>query len=93
MLKALILALRAKLCKLFFAAKRASQDEMMSNVVSGTNPQVPGRHESLRALLRAGKNDEAIVQLSAICITRPDDIEAKELLFDAFYQKRDWAPA
>jgi tetratricopeptide (TPR) repeat protein len=66
---------------------------MMSNVVSGTNPQPAGRHESVRALLRAGKNDEAIVQLSAICITRPDDIEAKELLFDAFYQKRDWAPA
>ena len=65
----------------------------MSNVVSGTNPQPAGRHESVRALLRAGKNDEAIVQLSAICITRPDDIEAKELLFDAFYQKRDWAPA
>jgi tetratricopeptide (TPR) repeat protein len=64
----------------------------MSNV-SGTNPQPPGRHESVRTLLRAGKNDEAIVQLSAICITRPDDIEAKELLFDAFYQKRDWAPA
>jgi tetratricopeptide (TPR) repeat protein len=64
----------------------------MSNV-SGTNPQPAGRHESVRALLRAGKNDEAIVQLSAICITRPDDIEARELLFDAFYQKRDWAPA
>jgi tetratricopeptide (TPR) repeat protein len=57
------------------------------------NPQAPGRHESARALLRAGKNDEAIVQLSAMCITRPDDTEAKELLFDAFYQKRDWAPA
>ena len=65
----------------------------MSNVVSGTNPQ-PGRpHEPVRALLRAGKNDEAIVQLCAICITRPDDLEARELLFDAFYQKRDWAPA
>jgi hypothetical protein len=65
----------------------------MSNVVSGTNPQ-PGRpHEPVRALLRAGKNDQAIVQLCAICITRPDDLEAKELLFDAFYQKRDWAPA
>ena len=26
-------------------------------------------------------------------ITRPNDLVTKELLFDAFYQKRDWAPA
>jgi hypothetical protein len=44
-------------------------------------------------LLRAGKNDEAIVKLCAIHLTRPDDLEAKGLLFDAFYHKRDWAPA
>jgi hypothetical protein len=31
--------------------------------------------------------------LCAITITRPDDLIAKELLFDAFYQKRDWPPA
>jgi hypothetical protein len=65
----------------------------MSNVVSGTLPQPARPHDAVRALLRAGKNDEAIVQLCAITITRPDDIAAKELLFDAFYQKRDWAPA
>ena len=28
-----------------------------------------------------------------ITITQPDDLVAKELLFDAFFQKRDWAPA
>jgi hypothetical protein len=44
-------------------------------------------------LLRAGKNDEAIVRLAAITVTRPDDLDAKELLFDAFFQKRDWPPA
>jgi tetratricopeptide (TPR) repeat protein len=66
---------------------------MMSNVVSGTNPQPARPHEPIRALLRAGKNDEAIVQLCAIIVTRPDDLAARELLFDAFYQKRDWAPA
>ena len=65
----------------------------MSNVVSGTIPQAASPHEPIRALLRAGRNDEAIVQLCAAQITRPDDLVAKELLFDAFYQKRDWAPA
>jgi tetratricopeptide (TPR) repeat protein len=63
----------------------------MSNVV--TVPQQAPRHAPIRALLRAGRNDEAIVQLCAITLTRPDDLDAKELLFDAFFQKRDWAPA
>jgi len=65
---------------------------MMSNVVSGTAP-LPEHHNPIRALLRAGKNDEAIVQICAVMVTRPDDLVARELLFDAFYQKRDWAPA
>jgi hypothetical protein len=65
----------------------------MQNVVSGTIPQPAAQHDAIRALLRAGKNDQAIVQLCAIVVTRPDDLVAKELLFDAFYQKRDWAPA
>src|SRR5580704_8356633 len=50
-------------------------------------------HDPIRALLRAGKNDEAIVRLCAIVVTQPDDLNAKELLFDAFFQKRDWPPA
>ena len=66
----------------------------MSDVISGSIQQpAPPRHDLIRALLRAGKNDEAIVQLCAIVITQPDDLVAKEFLFDAFYQKRDWAPA
>jgi tetratricopeptide (TPR) repeat protein len=65
----------------------------MQNVVSGTLPQPTAQHDAIRAVLRAGKNDEAIVQLCAIVVMRPDDLIAKELLFDAFYQKRDWAPA
>jgi len=66
----------------------------MSEAVFGTGPQsAPPRHDPIRALLRAGRNDEAIVQLCAITITRPDDVVARELLFDAFFQKRDWKPA
>jgi hypothetical protein len=65
----------------------------MSKVVSGTLPQPTRPHDAVRALLWAGKNDEAIVQLCAITITRPDDLTARELLFDVFYQKPDWAPA
>jgi tetratricopeptide (TPR) repeat protein len=65
----------------------------MSDLASGTLPQPPGRHDSIRALLRAGKNDEAIVQLCAITVSHPDDLAARELLFDAFFQKREWAPA
>ena len=65
----------------------------MSKVAGGTIPQSAGQHDPIRVLLQAGRNDEAIVQLCAIRITRPNDIVAKELLFDAFFQKRDWAPA
>ena len=43
--------------------------------------------------MRAGKNDEAIVKSCAIAVIRPDDLIVKELLFDAFFQKRDWLPA
>src|SRR3984885_10626199 len=50
-------------------------------------------YAGLRALLRAGRNDEAIVRLCAVTVTRPDDLVAKELLFDAFFQKRDYPPA
>jgi tetratricopeptide (TPR) repeat protein len=65
----------------------------MANVAGGMIPQPAGQHDGIRALLRAGKNDEAIVQLCAITVTRPSDLVARELLFDAFFQKRDWEPA
>jgi hypothetical protein len=50
-------------------------------------------HESTRGLLRAGRNDEAIVQLCAVVLTPPKDLDARELLFEAFFQKRDYPPA
>ena len=66
----------------------------MSNGAAGTVPRVSQKlYEHIRALLRAGRNDEAIVRLCAVLVLRPDDIPAKELLFDAFSQKRDWLPA
>jgi hypothetical protein len=65
----------------------------MGEIVGGATAQPAEHHDPIRALLRAGRNDEAIVRLCAIRITRPDDRVATELLFEAFYNKRDWAPA
>src|ERR1700689_4884350 len=68
----------------------------MSDTTSRPAPLPPQQTEpyaGLRALLRAGKNDEAIVRLCALSLTRPNDLVAKELLFDAFFQKRDYPPA
>jgi tetratricopeptide (TPR) repeat protein len=53
----------------------------------------PKVYEHIRALLRAGKIDEAIATSSALAIIRPDDLAAKELLFDGFFQKHEWLPA
>jgi hypothetical protein len=62
----------------------------MSEAGGETIAHPADRHESIRTLLRAGRNDEAIVRLCAIHITRPSDLVARELLFDAYFQKRDW---
>src|ERR1700728_4007648 len=68
----------------------------MSDTTSRPTPAPPHQTDAyagLRALLRAGRNDEAIIRLCALTLTRPDDLVAKELLFDAFFQKRDYPPA
>lgn len=66
----------------------------MSATGNGTPPQVaPQVYDHIRALLRAGRNDEAIARACAVAVIRPDDLIAKELLFDGFFQKRDWLPA
>src|SRR3954470_1794823 len=66
---------------------------MIDKVAGPAIPQLPLPHAAIRALLRAGRNDDAIVELCAITVTRPDDLVARELLFDAFFQKRQWEPA
>jgi hypothetical protein len=71
----------------------ASPEPIMPDVVTATTAQPAPRHAAIRVLLRAGRNDEAIVQLCAITITEPDDLDAEELLFDAFFQKRQRRPA
>ena len=66
----------------------------MAEAVNVTTSQAaPNIYEPLRVLLRAGQNDEAIAKLCGMVVTRPDDLAAKELLFDAFFQKREWLPA
>jgi tetratricopeptide (TPR) repeat protein len=67
----------------------------MSDIASLQTPSSPQQeaYAAIRALLRVGKNDDAIVRLCALTVTRPDDLTAKELLFDAFFQKRDYPPA
>jgi tetratricopeptide (TPR) repeat protein len=65
----------------------------MSGTARGTVQRSPRPHDPIRALLRAGNNDAAIVQLCSLILTHPDDLAARELLFDAFFQKREWQPA
>jgi tetratricopeptide (TPR) repeat protein len=66
----------------------------MAKVAGGAPPKVaPQLYDHIRALLRAGRNDEAIVRACAVAVIRPDDLIAKELLFDGYFQKRDWLPA
>jgi hypothetical protein len=60
--------------------------------IGGTIGQ-PARHEAIRVLLRAGKNDEAIAALTAILAAQPNDVDALYILFDALFQKHDWTRA
>jgi len=66
----------------------------MSNIADGPPLRVaPVIYEQIRALLSAGRNDEAIVRACAVLVIQPEDIVIRELLFDAFFEKRDWLPA
>lgn len=66
----------------------------MSNPKNAAPSKVaPQLYDRIRALLRAGKNDQAIAGACAITVILPNDPIAKELLFNGFFQKRDWLPA
>jgi len=64
-----------------------------SSRATGTAASEAQPHAEIRALLRAGRNDEAIARLCRVIVTAPADLVAKQILFDAFFQKRDWEPA
>jgi hypothetical protein len=50
-------------------------------------------HAPARQLLHAGRNDEAVAYLKPVLAATPDDLAARELLFDALFQRRSWADA
>jgi tetratricopeptide (TPR) repeat protein len=52
------------------------------------DPYVP-----IRQLLHAGRNDEAIARLQQMLAAEPGDVAARELLFDAQFQRRNWPAA
>jgi tetratricopeptide (TPR) repeat protein len=53
----------------------------------------PPPHAPIRHLLTASRNDEAIARVAPILAEKPDDLAARELMFDAQFQRRDWAEA
>lgn len=66
----------------------------MAETIGGTVPEAAAPpYEDIRVLLRAGNNEAAIARLCALVVVKPDDFVAKELLFDAFFQSRNWQPA
>jgi len=56
-----------------------------------TPPQDP--YAPIRQMLHAGRNDEAIARLKQILAAKSDDLAARELLFDAQFQRRSWPDA
>ena len=66
----------------------------MSETASGPPPRrAPHPYQPIRALLRAGKNDEAIVRLCAITITRPNDLVAGSCCLTHFSRSGTGEPA
>jgi hypothetical protein len=62
-------------------------------LVSSGQIKLPQPHAPIRQLLNAGRNDEAIALLKSALAAKPDDLAARELMFDAHFQKRSWSGA
>src|SRR5712671_1511490 len=65
----------------------------MALVHSGQIKPPPQPHAPIRQLLNAGRNDEAISLLKSMLAAKPDDLPARELMFDAQFQRRSWNDA
>ena len=65
----------------------------MALVSSGQVKLTPLPHAPIRQLLNAGRNDEAISLLTSALAAKPYDLAARELMFDAQFQKRSWNEA
>lgn len=65
----------------------------MALVHSGQIKPPPQPHTPIRQLLNVGRNDEAIALLKSVLAAKPDDLPARELLFDAQFQRRSWSDA
>jgi hypothetical protein len=50
-------------------------------------------YQPIQQLLRAGRNDEAVALLQPVLEINPGDLAARELMFDAQFQRRSWAEA
>src|SRR5688500_1876311 len=60
---------------------------------SGTAPLPHQPYQRMQQLLRAGRNDEAVALLGPVLELNPGDMAARELMFDAHFQRRSWVEA
>ena len=65
----------------------------MAIVRTGRLEPPPQPHAAIRQMLREGRNNEAVARLKDILAAAPGDVPARELMFDAQFQRRNWAEA
>src|SRR5580765_7585777 len=71
----------------------AKDDEDVAIVRTGKIEPPPDPLAPVRQLLRDGRNNEAVARLGEILAAAPNDLPARELLFDAQFQRRSWDDA